>query len=510
MGVTRFAESSILTLLDGPPRFQRSRPRARWLNPDSTFQTRLTMGNADLKAYLCDENPPVCRLEARSHFLGLSPKEQSYAHFLSRASFHGSRICLRQASPHAEDIFDLLLAVFGDKVDLAALKAASGVSDTAFGQFLDYAAQFLSNLGEYKTFGDVKFVPRVSSEDFAKIVSASGSQRAIELFAKTRVAIYAEGAKESELHLGFPEDGHVSNFYDPKISKADIKDVQEALEANDVNPLNTRLFFDEAGNYKLLIASADVLPTKEITTANGKAIKLVYGDHQNEMKLAAEELRQAIPYAANETQAKMLQAYVDYFHSGDVKQFDASQIFWVQDKSPAVESNISFIETYRDPANIRAEWEGFVAVVNKERSKTFAEMVGKAPAFLKLLPWGPEFEKDVFQAPDFTALEVMSFATGGIPAGINIPNVGTIGLNFFPPAAIDNSFSSITFSPMQSGNPTVSKTSLSPTSYLPRRPTKKPHLSTPPTSPCLTNSAALPSKSKSDATNSSDTGREKC
>jgi len=38
------------------------------------------------------------------------------------------------------------------------------------------------------------------------------------------------------------------------------------------------------------------------------------------------------------------------------------------------------------------------------------------------LPWGPDFEVDVFRKPDFTALEIVNFATGGIPAGINIPN----------------------------------------------------------------------------------------
>jgi len=53
-------------------------------------------------------------------------------------------------------------------------------------------------------------------------------------------------------------------------------------------------------------------------------------------------------------------------------------------------------------------------------------MVRQAPAFLKLLPWKSEWEKDVFQAPDFTALEVISFATGGVPAGINIPNSGKL------------------------------------------------------------------------------------
>ena len=32
---------------------------------------------------------------------------------------------------------------------------------------------------------------------------------------------------------------------------------------------------------------------------------------------------------------------------------------------------------------------------------------------IKSLPWGKDFEVDVFRKPDFTALEILTFATGG-------------------------------------------------------------------------------------------------
>lgn len=57
---------------------------------------------------------------------------------------------------------------------------------------------------------------------------------------------------------------------------------------------------------------------------------------------------------------------------------------------------------------------GFTAVVNKELSAKYETLVNDAPRLIEGLPWGKDFEVDVFKKPDFTALEVLSFATGGM------------------------------------------------------------------------------------------------
>ncbi|TPX14262.1 uncharacterized protein E0L32_000656 [Thyridium curvatum] len=399
----------------------------------------MTLTAQELSNYLADAPPSVVRLEIKKHFDALSAKQKRYAHFISQASFAGRRIVLRQVSPEAESIYDFIIALHkSTDGDWKALGQKAGVSEADVTSFLEYAVQFLGNSGNYKSFGDSKFIPRCKESDVAAL--AATSPDAERHYKATNGAIFSTD-KPGLLHLGFPDDGHLTTYYpnSPDITRDEISAISKWMESKGLLPENTRLQKGTSGVFELLIASGQTnVPQNggdigkdtefqiEDGPLNGKTVKLVYGDYSKEMAEIAKNISKAGDNADNDTEKDMHTAYAKSFDEGSLLAFKDSQRYWIRDKGPMVECNIGFIETYRDPAGTRGEWEGFAAIVNQERTKAFAGLVAAAPGLIPILPWSKDFEKDKFLSPDFTSLEVLTFCGSGIPAGINIPNYDDI------------------------------------------------------------------------------------
>eukprot|EP01127_Copromyxa_protea_P014426 TRINITY_DN4010_c0_g1_i1.p1 TRINITY_DN4010_c0_g1~~TRINITY_DN4010_c0_g1_i1.p1 ORF type:complete len:708 (+),score=177.58 TRINITY_DN4010_c0_g1_i1:42-2165(+) len=366
------------------------------------------------------EEIPVEVLAVKTVWEALTDQEQKYCHWLTAACWAGSTICLDQTSPYSRTIFDMFQKLFHSH-SLDELK--EGVDELVWKRFLTYVVQFYGNMGNYLSFGDSKFLPRCTQEEFAKIVLKFPDPQVEALWESCGPHIFS--LQENERELSLPPKG-VSTYYSDNITQEDIDFVGEFLNEKKIDPENTRLWKLSDDVYELRYAAVKPIVGEE--SYKGKTIKFV-SEFSEPLSKVVEYLEKALPYVANDNQKQMLLKYIDSFNNGSIEDHKDSQRWWIKDKGPVVETNIGFIETYRDPAGVRGEWEGWTAIVNKPMSEKFSVMVSNAEKLIELLPWPKEFEKDVFLRPDFTSLEVVSFGSSGIPAGINIPNYNDIRQN---------------------------------------------------------------------------------
>ncbi|EKX44157.1 hypothetical protein GUITHDRAFT_109941 [Guillardia theta CCMP2712] len=264
-------------------------------------------------------NTPICLLDAKEAFHGLTENEKLYSYHLNVGCWAGALSCLAQTSPESPKFFLLLHKLFAadDVADLEKRCLANGVQQEDWDAFIQFCACFYGNMGNYLSFGDTKFIPRCGSEKIAKIVSLSSKGPELaEDWKNIENDIY--DLSDAKKQFGLDGKG-ISTYYSPDMTTAEIQ-VDFLTSQNmgdqvgsDVN-VNTEIQIDKLS---LCIASANRQESAMHVFRDVK-IEVKYGDHSPFMGELARAIERASKYVPeeNKDRVEMLKHYVNSFNSG--------------------------------------------------------------------------------------------------------------------------------------------------------------------------------------------------
>ncbi|ELP92790.1 dipeptidyl peptidase III, putative [Entamoeba invadens IP1] len=368
---------------------------------------------------------PLNFLDCAKAWEQLTKEEKEYVYHLNKGNWATFLISVKQCSVEAFDIFVAFLKMYRT-MNHTELLQASKSSENAKKGYSDYVASFFANGGNYLSFGDKKFIPSCTPEEFLEITKCSG----LNLFEHLVDIIY--NTSKELLHYGIPPEG-CTTYYSPNMTKEEIEHLNTLLLKKGLLLENTRI--DKIDD-KIIVSIAST----EERSEEYENITLRYGHYKEELKELVNELKACLSLPLvqnNSTKKNMFEEYIKSF-SGDYTKHKEAQRWWVRDQKPSVEFNVGFIETYEDPIGTRGEWEMFVAVVDKLKTQELTELVKRAGEILPTFPWPKEFEKSVFESPDFTSIDIIGFGTSGLPIGINLPNYDDVRMEQFKNVSLSN------------------------------------------------------------------------
>lgn len=136
-------------------------------------------------------------------------------------------------------------------------------------------------------------------------------------------------------------------------------------------------------------------------------------------------LDKASEYAENPAQRAVIRKLIEYYRTGDLRDFDEYSIMWVDDTDSQVDFINGFIEDYGDPLGMTGSWESIVNFKNLEASHRTEVLSGNAQWFENNSPVDPRFRKPHVKgvtAKVITAAILAGDSYPATPIGINLPN----------------------------------------------------------------------------------------
>ena len=298
--------------------------------------------------------------------------------------------------------------------------------------FLEYAAKFYSNFGNY-TIKKKKFFP-----EFNK--SESESQAIFENILKTSTR-YTEFSSiwqiikciifdksENVINIDLEEKEGKNCYYLGGIKKEQIKATDKLLLNKNISLSNTRLFYYNSQ----VITLIGSITEKQENCDND--IVLLYGEFAPFLKIITDNLKKAKEHTTKDAEGELIEDYIKFFTDGDIKYHKESQKKWVELDSQGdkgwneidIDYNIGWNEVDMDPLSARGLFEGFVGFTDNFMSKKYEQIINIIPQLIKELPWSQDFnesdEDNEKKIIEFKSFEIICFAKKGCPYGKTLPN----------------------------------------------------------------------------------------
>ncbi|MBO5892660.1 MAG: dihydrofolate reductase [Alistipes sp.] len=132
---------------------------------------------------------------------------------------------------------------------------------------------------------------------------------------------------------------------------------------------------------------------------------------------------------AEEPQKSIINTLVNYYRTGDLREFDRYNVLWVGDNESNVDFVNGFIEDYGDPLGRKASWESTVNFMDSTACRRTQIIAANAQWFEDNAPINPAFRKKEVKGVSAKVITVAMLGGDCYPAtpiGINLPNADWI------------------------------------------------------------------------------------
>lgn len=349
-------------------------------------------------------------------FENLNFEKKRLVYFLSQAALWGRDIIYDQNYKHNLLIRHNLENIY---------KTFSGNRESeSFKAFVVYLKRFWFSNGIHHHYAMDKFFPTCSQDEFKEFINASDkdnykffNEEKFDVFIEEFTKLIFDSTLDAKrLSLDAENDlviNSACNFYENVTQEEAEEFYKNQKIPNPQKPISLGL------NSKLIKENGEV---KELTYKLGEHYSAAIG------KMIF-WLEKAVRFTENDAQTKALLKLIDFYKSGDLKDFDDYSLAWLQDTESSVDMIHGFIETYGDPLGRKATYEALVSICDVEATKRAVTVSGNANWFEQHSSTSSKHKKENIQGVTAKAIFVVMEAgdcSPSTPIGVNLPNADWI------------------------------------------------------------------------------------